>query len=517
MLVLKTTFHLRQDLPWNVVYETCIYQWIANSINRETNVPHYQKLLGQLPKSIDFGPEEERKYESESESLLISVFKYNDTEYLGFTFVYYNANRKWDLRTVLKRTEQNVICGVSLSCEVIKNEGIPNIYKPKIIDYLLKHQAGDGGIEISDRAHILKNADYTEALNLLSGKTKNKLPYVYLSSAGENHALRPSRVARQLYGIAHVYAEEDAHLSARLQLDLKTYFPTKGEIGICYPTHPMIIVNRGTDSTWQESPEVLVQDIFKKLLRQSIASKSEFSWDDFQKAQVKHYQERIKKANSDEGQNQELLDKISELQANIGELRVQLKAAEEERDTYLNMADEYEKDCNNARGLYRQEVNSRVAAEAALTQYKNMNGANIALNSPKDPEKYDGESMAAIVCALKQVLKGLDHKKTPRYYDICQGILDANPEAESTYNSIQEKMKAILDIAEDQNLKSGKGKQALSKLNMIHDADNGKNHGQIMFPDDDRYIAVEPSTGSDFRGGKNEAALIRNLFFFKES
>lgn len=514
MLVLKTTFHLRQDLPWNIVYETCVYKWLASIKDYDNNCLRYGKLLSKLPKQIDFGPEEERTYQSdgENESLQINAFTYDNIEYLGFTFVYLNNNRKWDLRTVLKRTEQSVICGVSLSCEVIKNEGIPNILKPRIIDYLLKHQAGDGGIEISDKAHILRNTDYDEALNLLTGKTRNKLPFVYLSSAGKHHALKPSTVARQLYGIAHVYAEEDAHLGTRLGIDLKTYFPRKGEIALCYPTHPMIIVNRSTDTTWQESPEVLVQDIFRKILRQSIASKSEFSWDDFQMAQVKLYKERIRERNNDDAQNKDLLNEISDLNETIEEMKIRLKKAEEERDTYFNMADESDKKHAEIKELYHSEAQARIAAENSLTRYKSKSGAGIQINYPKDPEKYDGESLAVITLALNQLADGINRKKNPRFFDVCNGIIEANPKAMESLDSIQNDIEELSKFALDQNLKSIKGQTALNGFGLRYR--KGGDHGIIKFIDDDRYMITEACTpGDKARGGKNEAALLRNIFF----
>ena len=536
MLLLKTTFHLRSDLQWDDVYNKCVYPWINGSENRSTRQKNYAGLLRVLPRNINFKGKAENSFSFGGDSLSYSTFSFKKEDYLGFDFIYSNLNRKWNVRIVFKRNAKYVYCCVSVSCEVLQKNSIPDISKPKIIDYLLKFQdgTGDNGIDITNEAHFISDAESQAAINILKGKGRNKLPIVYLS-CHERHALRPKKVAKSLYGIAHVYAERDKYLSERIALDVKTRFPRGGEIAICYPTHTPLIINRKDDATWNKKPDVLTQDIFRKILRQNIATKAEFSWDDYQSAYTAYLRESTEKERlsfeSSKATNEELRSKLKEAEQRhlqqVKNLEKERDAAKDELNTYLGQFDDENKELksNNdslqdqVKNLKQQlldEKNAREAAENNIKALKLKTGPSFALSIPTEPEKYDNEYVNHIICALKMALpkgKGKNSSNRQRNLDVWQAILDANPDAIRKYEQYCDDRDEIVALAKQENLNSTKGQKLLKRFGLEF-SKKGNNHGKICYKDDDRYIATESSSGSDSKsGGENGASAFERALF----
>jgi len=536
MLLLKTSFHLRSDLKWSQIYEKCVYPWINGSENKKKGEKNYADLLSILPRKVDFENRISDKFSSKNDSLDYSSFTFKDEDYLGFNFVYSAQDRKWNVRMVFKRNCNFVYCSVSVSCEVIQKTGIPLISKPRILDYLLKFQdgTGDGGIKIQDEAHFLDNVDVPTAVKILKGQGGNKLPIVYLS-CHECHALRPKNVAKQLFGIAHVYAERDKHLGERIAVDVKHRFPRGGEIAICHPTHNIIIINRRDDKTWTSKPEILTQDLFRAILRQNIATKAEFSWDDYQSAYTAYLRDAAEKGKHS----------IENTKATIEELRVELKekdhryseqltecqkerdSANEKLETFIATFDDENKELKADNESLKDEVkklkqqlqeeqSARKAAETNIKALKQKMGPCFALNVPQKPEKYDNEYLNHIICALKLAIpkgKGKNASNKQRNLDVWQAILDANPDAIKKYNQYCSEKDELVSLAKREELKSPKGQKLLKKFNLVF-SKKQNNHGDIGYENDDRYKAAESSTGSDSSsGGENGASAFERALF----
>ena len=536
MLLLKTTFHLRNDLKWAQIYEKCVYPWINGSENKKTGKKNYADLLTALPRKIDFEAKASDKFAGEKDSLDYSSFTFKGEDYLGFNFIYFDQDRKWNVRMVFKRNSKFVYCSVSVSCEVVQKTGIPLISKPRIIDYLLKFQdgSGDGGIKIQGEAHFLDNADVPTAVKILKGKGGNKLPIVYLS-CHKSHALTPKKVAKQLYGIAHVYAERDKHLGERIAVDVKHRFPRGGEIAICYPTHHIMIINRRDDKTWTSKPEVLTQDLFRVILRQNIATKAEFSWDDYQSAYTTYLQDSAEKGRLSientkatiEELKAELREKDRRCSEHLAEIQKERDSSKESLETFIATFDEENKvlktdndrleaEIKAVKQQLQEEQNARKAAEANMMALKQKTGPCFALNVPREPEKYDNEFQNHIICALKMALpkgKGKNASNRQRNLDVWQAILDANPDAVKKYNQYCADRDEVVALAKREALKSPKGQKLLKKFNLVF-SKKQNNHGDIGFENDDRYKAAESSSGSDSSsGGENGASAFERALF----
>lgn len=346
MLLLKTSINLRNDLPWNDLYSKCIYPWLNGSINKKTGKKNYERLLRKLKPEMDIKENHSEKIEFAGDFLQYDSIIFKGEEYLCFVHGTLNSGCLWRTRVALKRTSEHLLCYVSLDGQLERAASFPKFSKPRIIDYLIKFQDGDGDIEFKEDAHILNPSDINDAKNILLGKKKNKLPIVYLSCAERTHALKPSELAKTLYGVAHVYAERDNSLYDRIKIDIKTPFPQKGAIGICYPGKPISIINRNG-----AKPDEFVQKIYLSILKNSLSAEFDFSWEAFnevlnlQKREIAEQEKQITLAQQQK--EQEKAKQESRQQQRV--IEANQKAFEKEKiEALLNKIKDIKEKQNNA-------------------------------------------------------------------------------------------------------------------------------------------------------------------------
>lgn len=275
MLLLKTSINLRNDISWSKIYNECIYPWLDGSIDKK-GCKNYQALLDNLPPSMEIKKEDSKRISANEDSLEYHSFELDGCAYLCFIHSTKSKDFSWRTKIALKKDDKHLFCFVSLECEATGASSFPKISKPKIIDYLIKFQAGDGDVEFKRDAHILAASEIEDAKNILLGKKKNRLPIIYLSCAGRSHAIKPSELASALFGLAHVYAEKDRFLSDRIKQDVEIRIPQRGSIGLCYPGKPIVIINRNGANA-----KNFVWEIYFAILKSSLSANFDFSWNNF--------------------------------------------------------------------------------------------------------------------------------------------------------------------------------------------------------------------------------------------
>ena len=560
MQLVRTSLNLRSDLRWaEDAYEKGIFAWINGSKNSATKKKNYEAILRILPPRIDFVKEPNKKFKFAGESLEYESFSFDGKDYLGFLFTNTQLGRSWNTRVAFCRNTKHVQCFVSLECDLQKGASLPSISKPKILDYLIKFQDGDGGLDITDKPHIIEYNDISKAKCALTAKLGNVLPIVYLSCSERTHSLKPSEVAKKLFGVAHVLAEKDKTIYERLRIDMKgANYPKRGEIGICYQGQPIDIFNRYSVVDWSENPETLVQDIFLKILKKNLSLKFNFTWDDFLDAQTKFTveqteKERLAKIQTVEKMRNELAASKStteELSKQVKKLMQELEAISKERDQYKDeharyiMLEKLYKSCKEERDSWEnlaiQSDDKRIAAEKELADAKqslhntnvknaalekNFNTAssknvqNLPLVMPKDiqmfPDEYKCQLISILRLAQKNVRKTTISPKM-RTADIIEKILAANVNAMNCYEEMNKNKEILESVAKQQNLNSSDGTKAMKPFNM-EIVKKGNNHGKIRFVKDESesFLGSEASTASETaRGGKNQAAdLVKAMLW----
>lgn len=553
MQLARTSFNLRSDLRWaEDAYEKGIFAWINGSKNHTTGQKNYEAILRILPPRIDFVKEPTKKFKFAGESLEYESFSFDGKDYLGFLFTYTQSGRCWKTRIAFCRNPNHVQCFVSLECDLQKGASLPSISKPKILDYLIKFQDGDGGLDITDKPHIIEYNDISKAKRALTAKLGNILPIVYLSCSERTHSLRPSEVAKKLFGVAHVLAEKDKTIYERLSIDMKgIVYPKRGEIGICYQGQPIDVFNRYSVVDWSKSPKTLVQDIFLKILKKNLSLKFNFTWDVFLEAQTKFTvkqteKERLVKIQTVEKMRNELAATKStteELSKQVKKLMQELEAISKERDQYKDELARYEvlekqyksckEECDSWEKLATDSDKELSETKQALFDMKSKcetleNGFNVAssknaqnlpLVMPKDVQMFPDEYKCQLISILRLAQKNVRQTTISpkiRTADIIEKILAANANALNCYEEMNKKKAALESVAKQQNLNSNDGTKAMKPFNM-EIVKKGNNHGKIRFIKDESecFLGSEASTASETtRGGKNQAAdLIKAMLW----
>lgn len=556
MQLIRTSFNLRSDLPWNMVYSECIRAWIASFKDRQGRKV-YDKLLGKLPQAIDFERVPANKFEFAGDRLEYDSFRWERCDYIGFTFVARNSisGRLWKTQIALKRTEKHVLCFVSQDCDLGRDKSVPKIERPFIIDLLAKFQDGDGAIEIKKQAHILEPREIDKAKNALTGRLRNVLPIVYLSCSMRTLPLKPAIVAENLFGVAHVFAEKDSSISDRLAQELKgRVIPQGGAIGICFANEPVLVFNRRDVVDWVENPEILVQDIFLKILKANLSLKFNFTWDDLLSAREAYEEdlverERILKIETLNDMRREWLqareerkdmsrlmekmmvdlekvtkerDQYKDEHAKYDSLKRKYDSCQEERKTWESLAleadekrEKAEKNLTEAKELLHEATATSNALRQNLDSKATKNSRYLPLLLPQETEMYPNEYVCQLVRILTIAQPNIplaeDSPRT-RTKDIIESILAANEDAVKTFKDYEGKKTELEKIARQAGVHSRDGYKVMKPFDM-ETIPKGNDHWKIRFKKDarERYLCTEASTGSDNargRGGKNEAADI---------
>ena len=554
MQLIRTSFNLRSDLPWNVVYSECICAWIG-SYKDTRGRRLYDQLVRKLPKEINFETSSFGKYEFAGDKLEYNTFLWDHSDYIGFTFVARNSisGRLWKTQVALKRTDKHVLCFVSQDCDLGRDKTVPKIERPYLLDLLAKFQDGDGTIEIKKQAHVLENNEIHKAKNALTGQLRNVLPIVYLSCSERTHSLKPAIVAENLFGIAHVFAEEDSSISDRLAQELKgKVIPQGGAIGLCFAGEPVSVFNRRDVVDWVEKPETLVQDIFLKILKANLSLKFNFTWDDFLAAREEYEKdlverERIQKIESLNEMRREWLqareerkdmsrlvekmmadlekvtkerDQYKDEHAQYDSLKRKYESCQEERKTWESLAleadekrEKAEKNLTEAKELLHEASATSNALRQNLDSKATKNSRYLSLLLPQETEMYPNEYICQLVRILKIALPNVPVAKKSnktRTKALIEDILAANADAVAIYNDYEKKKREFEKIAKMAGLHDRNGYQVMKPFD-IEAIPKGNDHWKIRFKNDlkERFIGTEASSGSDnIRGGENEAGEI---------
>lgn len=554
MQLIRTSFNLRSDLPWNVVYSECICAWIG-SYKDIRGRRLYDQLIRKLPKEINFETSSFGKYEFAGDKFEYNTFLWDHSDYIGFTFVARNSvsGRLWKTQVALKRTDKHVLCFVSQDCDLGRDKTVPKIERPYLLDLLARFQDGDGTIEIKKQAHVLENNEVNKAKNALTGQLRNVLPIVYLSCSERTHSLKPAIVAENLFGIAHVFAEEDSSISDRLAQELKgKVIPQGGAIGICFAGEPVSVFNRRDVVDWVEKPETLVQDIFLKILKANLSLKFNFTWDDFLAAREEYEKdlverERIQKIETLNEMRREWLqarEERKDMSRLVEKMMADLEKVTKERDQYKDEHAQYDslkrkyESCQEERktweSLALEADEKREKAERNLTEAKELlheasatsnalrqnldskatkNSRYLPLLLPQETEMYPNEYICQLVRILKIALPNVPVAKKSnktRTKALIEDILAANADAVAIYNDYEKKKREFEKIAKMAGLHDRNGYQVMKPFD-IEAIPKGNDHWKIRFKNDlkERFIGTEASSGSDnIRGGENEAGEI---------
>lgn len=219
-----------------------------------------------------------------------------------------------------------------------------------------------------------------------------------------------------------------------------------------------------------------------------IIKKSDFLWrrrrDYEEKIRDRVQQEtelRIKtiKRKAEEAARKEAEQLLDAFDTELQELQQQVKWAEQEKDEL------------------REKI--RILSEDSVSR------ETVALMRGTEQELYEGEIKDIVLQVLSDSLKTIP--ADTRREDVIKDIIDSND-----FRHIGEKKAELLK----NTLKSYNGmnkqlRKQLAELGLT--IEDGQKHYKIIYHGDSRYMAVIGKTPSDFRAGRNTAAVMCRIFF----
>ncbi|MBK8097626.1 MAG: hypothetical protein IPK26_10995 [Planctomycetes bacterium] len=388
-----------------------------------------------------------------------------------------DGDLEWVTTIVFSREADSSWVGIRVSCECTNPaRRLPPAKKPVVVRTLLNDLGGgaDAALDVLNVAHRLDNADVDLAARLLTGRTKCRLPVVYVSSGFDGgYTLDCDRLASDLAGMAHVVVEPNRPFSLRLKLDVGDENVYGGTIGVYWPDGAgrRSFFLGGAHDTPGDLAHAIIDEVRSALVNRR--SLDRCTWSAVQTLVSRSALDALKAAGSQE------VDKYCD------EFDKELKA----KDDLLRGAE--------------KEI-GRLQAEIRKYEARAPMGAGLVLRTGTESDLFESEIADIVRDAMEDAASRVTADS--RRAHVLAAILAANAVGGAA-GKMRERVK---DLLRGMTTVDAKIRRGLEDLGFAID-DDGK-HYKIVFKSDDRYTFTLPKSGSDHRGGLNAASDIGRLF-----
>lgn len=285
------------------------------------------------------------------------------------------------------------------------------------------------------------------------------------------HEVIPSRLARKVYGLAHVLIEPwNRFFSLKLRDKTNSKNPYSGAIGIYWPQGQRISYYHCDGKTAKEIEDYLFDDIMKN----SAATAS------------------IIISGLDEVQNRIIGNSTNILKTKIKHTR-ELMGGEYEKLEKDEKIDELLCKIN----LLEQQIRT-------LQSQSSMHGC-INLNAGDETDFYNDEIKNIILESLEKSI--INTKENSRRNHILSSLLANNKKSQEMTIRKERLKKALTGYRSMDKSTARMLKQLGFEL-----SEEGK-HWKVTYNGDSRYVYILPKTGSDHRGALNAISDINNMIF----
>ncbi|MHC1700507.1 MAG: hypothetical protein AB9900_05945 [Humidesulfovibrio sp.] len=443
-------------------------QWIKGS-------PH-----SRIPKSALKCPTEhgEQKIAFGNESVALGTVKFNEHLIGGIRWIQVDSsNLEWTSVIVAKKTSDQTLFGIQVSCEALSSAALlPLPKKPIVIHKVIQQLGGgmDGHIPITDKPFFLDKNEEQIAAALMQGTGNNSLPIIYVSSGFDGeYIVNAASLSKAVSGLAHVVVEPNYTFSLNLKRLTASRNVYGGTIGVYWPDSNMrkvyFINDKRTDADCIQREISNDIRVILTYRRQTPTC----TWLHFQEAVATNNYTNIKTGNDTE---------IDDL----------LSAADTEIKAKLERIQEQEREIAKLNAELKR-ANSQLQAPSSI------------LTPGEEQELYEAESREIVVSALESSLRS--YLPESRRAHLLKDILHANRRNGET-EKLAAQIKAIFKSYVGMDAKT---RSSLEKLGFTLSED-GK-HFKAVFRDDPRYTFSISKSASDHRSGKNMASDINKILF----
>ena len=474
MLLLSTILQINDDMTKEDFVRLAI-EWNQGS-------PHHENIIP----GMVWNGEKDIKYGNETLWLAIKDYqnivavRYEKTESDGVVwntdFVMNFTDRRLSVRLDRSYLESALTVEYSFSA-------------PHFISLLIEqgYLKNDGDLPVSNKPIILDKDNLQTLINVINGKSKYRLPVVYISKTidGED-PVNIKGIASRLKGVAHVLVQKHVNLNNKLRWECNSKNEYYGAIGIYYPNQA-VGNKKYLYRAYEGSKKILMEKVIRSVIHYSNSQMVDtlYTWS---------------------GVSNAMLRDLCSIQ------KEECLAAEQDKDKAYDEANKLMELADDEITNLREQVAQLTKANDALT-YENQ-GLKAKIDSTDDTpvlyfgdedEFYQGEIREMILEAISDKLKNTANKT--RRYDVLSDILKRN-----SYLGIPEKRANDLkNLLKDYRTMSGSLRQALTEMG-FKISEDGK-HYRLTYYGDGRYKTTVSKTASDHREGKNIAStIIKNMF-----
>lgn len=432
----------------------------------------------------------------------------------GVLAVRYENHRKdgiiWVL-DIIANFRKKEIAVRSEKCQLDASGGVDRKHAcPYLIQMLVEHGylKKDGKLPVSGQPFFVDNGSLGIINDLVNGKSKYRLPVIYVSKLFSNeNPVNVRNLAQQLKGLAHVVVQKNcgSNHSLRDICDGKNEYA--GAVGIYFPG-PAAIHKRFTYEMAGRRDGHLYEKIIRLIWQYSISQKTAplYTWDgvghaileeklDIQKNEYASVEEKLGNA----------LLELSELKENLDDERADMRQralenAKSEADKILDGFEDKMKDLQEQVGRLARANDMLTCENHGLKAKLEATGKKPLLYLGSEKEFYPGEIKEMVLDAVEDQLKGIS--QNTRRSDVLCDILAAN-----AHEHIREKKAAQMkNLLKDYKEMSSMVRQELQDLGFTI-TEEGK-HYRVTYYDDERYKTTMAKTGSDRREGRNICLYI---------
>lgn len=467
--------------------------------------PHENNII----KGIEWNGERNLRYGDEK--LWLDIEEYRNQNIIAVRYEKIEDDGAvWDTDYVMNFNEMKM--SIRLDRSYLEEALVidPKFSTPHFITLLIErgYVEEDGKLPVLKDPIYIDNDNLEELADIINGKIVYRLPVVYISKTFyDEDPVNVRLLASKLKGVAHVLVQKSNCSNNRLKILCNGQNEYYGAIGVYFPRQAM-----GHRRYLYRNSVGMDNYLFEKVIRMVIQySNSQrietlYTWQGVNNALLRDRlsSQREEREQAEEDRRRtlyellELKDNLDKAQENMQ--RTALAKAKAEADKILDEFDEEMKKLQNQIETLTR-TNEALANEnyGLRSKMDSIESIPIIYLGIED-EFYPGEIKEMILDAIEEKINNLPVKT--RRYDVLKDILESNE-----HEKIRDKREELIkNMFKDYRTMSSTMRQELQSIG-FEITEEGK-HYRLIYYGDARYKTTIAKTGSDWREGKNIAAVI---------
>lgn len=352
---------------------------------------------------------------------------------------------------------------------------------PRFATEIIKYANDDAGLPVTTEPLELNKDMIDKVAPIITGEKATNLPVILMSMKdnGEIPA-DPGFIANDLQGTAHIVVSLDTEDDMRLLDATRGRYKKNGIISIYFAGNKIPAIF---------SPDDMSSQAFRYKIRNTIYGRTRVEY----RAPLETWSGVLEaSANSKE----------NDQSAQIKAYEEQIKKMKEDNETWMNLVDEetnrYSQEIEKLNNDCRTKEREIMMLQAKLDAKENLDDAILFAGDIE--EFFPNEQREFVISALQEASKNVI--KDSRRMHVLQSVIDAN-KSDGTLDKLQAKIDTIFSGMKTLGEREKRGLEEVG-FKVKHKGE----HYKLYYHEDERYVVVMGVTPSDIRAMKNNR---RNL------